>query len=494
MNRALDLLRAGLATTDLARRGVTFEAHDDAIGASLGGVDTGLRATVRLVDVPRLDALLAEGRWVEASVAPALLDEAANPVVVVVLDASGRAVWATRTELLARLSPAHRPDSAAGQWQLRYSALAGVGGFGLHRMFLVLAAEGLRPALEASPVGALPGLVRTRTLLRRFIEDGDGFDAPRGDLAALAVPTWFIAATATPKDAATVSFATPTCLERLSVELRGAREALTLRGCTLRCLRGGASRSTWVNDLGPASVGLTLRLDHARTTMELRASLSGAAASATTAAAAARFVWRFGQGGRVTLLPGCESAGVPVGSVFPQQETEALHHGVIETLDALAAIERATGAVFEVDPASLNDPAQSEAIRELLLIRSSARIDRLATSMRLSLTGEEVSRLLDASGLQRRITFRMPPSRVSQTVLGASVPLGLRVQEVTGTLVEPPAALARVAAEMGPAARVDVELSAVEVREFYEPAPTAATTTGPLGSGGAPSGSRSGST
>ena len=134
-------------------------------------------------------------------------------------------------------------------------------------------------------------------------------------------------------------------------------------------------------------------------------------------------------------------------------------------------------------------------MRELLLIRSSSRIERAALSMRLSLSGAEVSRLLDASAMQRRITFRMPPSRVSQTVLGVSVALGQRVQEVTGPLVTAPGELARVAASLGPAERLDVELSAVEVREFYEPSSTAAPTTEPQGPRGAPSGiRRSGST
>jgi len=491
---ALDLLRERLGATPLSRRGFTIEVHDDgALGFAHEGVDTGLRATVRVLQVPMLDALRAEGRWVEASVSPSLLAEAASPVVVVVVDAAGHTVCATRDELLARVSDAQRQDGAAESWQVRFSALAGAGGFGLHRMFLVLAAEWLRPSLESS--GTLPDLVRTRTLLRRFLDDGDGFDAARTELEALGVPRWFVAASATAKDEATVTFATPPYFERLSVELRSARETLVVRDCTLRCSRGGALRSTWVNDLNPAAVGLTLRLDHTHTTMELRASLTGAATSATSLSVAARFVWRFGQGGRVTLLPGCAAAGLGIGSVFPAQEREALNHAVVETLDALAAIERTTGASFEIDPASLADPAQAEAVRELLLIRSSSRIERAALSMRLSLSGAEVSQLLEASGMQRRITFRMPPSRVSQTVLGVSVALGQRVQEVTGTLVPTPAELARVVASLGPAERLDVELSAVEVREFYEPSSTAAPTTEPLAARGAPSGiRRSGST
>jgi len=491
---ALDLLRERLAATPLARRGFSVESHDDgALGFAHEGVDTGLRAAVRVVQVPMLDALRAEGRWVEASVAPSLLAEAASPVVVVVVDAAGHTVWATRDELLSRVYDAQRQDGGAESWQARFSALAGAGGFGLYRMFLLLAAGWLRPSLQAA--GTSPELVRARTLLGRFLDDGDGFDAALTELDALGVPRWFVAAGATTKDEATVTFATPPCFERLSVELRSARETLVVRDCTLRCARGGAARSTWVNDLNPVAVGLTLRLDHARTSMELRASLLGAAASATSLSVAARFVWRFGQGGRVTLLPGCAAAGVAVGSVFPPQEREALNHAVVETLDALAAIERTTGATFDIDPASLADPAQAEAVRELLLIRSSSRIDRTARSMRLSLSGAEVSQLLDASGMQRRITFRMPPSRVSQTVLGASIPLGQRVQEVTGTLVQPPAELARVAASLGPAERLDVELSAVEVREFYEPSSKAAPTTERPAARGAPSGiRRSGST
>lgn len=493
MSLALDLLRERLAATPLARRGFSLDAHDDALGFSHQGVDTGLRAVVRVVQVPMLDALRAEGRWVEASVSPSLLAEAESPVVVVVVDASGHTVWATRDELLARVSDAQRHDAAAESWQVRFSALEGAGGFGLHRMFLLLAAGWLRSSLEAA--GTLPDLVRTRTLLRRFLDDGDGFDAALTELEALGVPRWFVAASATAKDEATVSFATPPYFERLSVELRSARETLVVRDCTLRCARGGAARSTWVNDLNPAAVGLALRLDHARTTLELRASLTGAATSATSLSVAARFVWRFAQGGRVTLLPGCAAAGLGVGSVFPPQEREALNHAVVETLDALAAVERTTGASFEIDPASLADPAQAEAVRELLLIRSSSRIERTALSMRLSLSGAEVSRLLAASGMQRRITFRLPPSRVSQTVLGVSVALGQRVQEVTGTLVPTPAGLARAAASLGPAERLDVELSAVEVREFYEPSSTAAPTTERPAARDAPSGiRRSGST
>ena len=494
MTRALDLLRERLRSCALSRRGFTFEDHGDAVGLSHEGVDTGLRATVRVVQVPMLDALRAEGRWVEASVPPSLLAEAASPVVLVVVDAAGHAVWATRDELLARLGAAQRSDATAESWQLRYSALAGVGGFGLHRMFMVLAAERLRPTLEARPGETLPGLVRTLTQLRRFIEDGEGFDVALSELDALGLPRWFVAAGSAPKDDDTVSFSTPPYFERLSVELRGARETLSVRDCTLRCSRGGIARSTWVNDLNPTAVGLTLRLDHAHTTLELRASLLGAAASAASLAGAARFVWRFGQGGRVTLLPGCAAAALPVGSVFAPQEREALPHGVVETLDALAAIERATGTAFDIDPAKLSDPAQAEGIRELLAIRSSSRLDRSALSMRLSLTGEEVRRLLEASGMQRRITFRMPPSRVSQTVLGVSVALGQRVQEVTGTLAQTPGELARVVGSLGPAERLDVELSAVEVREFYEPSPKAAPTTEPTAARGAPSDSRSGST
>ena len=491
MNRALDLLRARLAPTPLARLGFSLEEHPAALGLAHHGVDTGLRADLRLVAVPRLAALAADGRWVEVSVPPALLDAGANPVVLVVVDADGHAVWATRAELLDRLPPAARHDPAAESWQVRFSALDGLGGFGLHRLFLVLAAGALRPVLDDP---TLPGSVRTRTLLRRFVEEGDGFDVAREELLALGVPGWFVAAHATAPDAATLTLATPPYVERVSVELRGARESLTLRGCPLRCVRGGTARSTWVHDAGPSPVGLTLRLDHVRTTLELRAALVGAASSATALAAAARLVWRFGQGGRVTLLPGCAAAGVPVGSVFPPLAAEAVAHGVVETLDALATIERATGAAFVVDPASLGDPAQAEAIRELLLVWSSARGERLATAMRLSLTAAEVHSLLDAAGLQRRITFRLPPSRVSQTVLGASVALGQRVQEITGTLVQSPGALARFVATLDPAERLDVELSAVEVREFYASAPPAATTTAPQSPRDAPSGSRSGST
>lgn len=494
MSLALVLLRERLAATPLARRGFSIDAHDDdTLGLAHEGVDTGLRAIVRVVRVPMLDALRAEGRWVEASVAPSLLTEAASPVVVVVVDDAGHTVWATREELLARVSEAQRQDGAAETWQLRLSALEGAGGFGLHRMFLVLAGAWLRPALQAA--GSLPELARVRSLLGRFLDDGEAFDAALTDLEALGVPRWLVAASASAKDEATVTFATPPYFERLSVELRGARETLVVRDCTLRCARGGVARSTWVNDLNPAAVGLTLRLDHARTAIELRASLTGAATSAALLSVAARFVWRFGQGGRVTLLPGCAAAGVGVGSVFAPQEREALSHAVVETLDVLATIERTTGATFDIDPESLANPAQAAAVRELLMIRSSSRIDRTAHSMRLSLSGAEVLRLLDASGMQRRITFRLPPSRVSQSVLGVSVALGQRVQEVTGTLVTAPGELARVAASLGQAERLDVELSAVEVREFYEPSSTAAPTTGPQGARDAPSGiRRSGST
>lgn len=484
MSLALDLLRPRLAATPLGPRGFDFEAlDDDALALTHGGAPTGVRATVRLLRVPVLEGLRVEGRWLEATVAPALLDEAAAPVVLIVHDAAGHTAWATRDELLARTPTAQRPDGAEA-WQVRLSALSGAAGFGLHRMILALAAPALRPMLDGPSEGLPPDAARARALLRRFVEEGDGFDAASDDLRALGAPAWFVAAHATPKDEATLTFATPPYFERIAVELQGACEALAVRECTLRCDRGGGARATWVNDLHPTPVGLTLRVDHARNAVELRATLRGASTSAAVLAGAARFVWRFGQGGRLALSPACAATGVTVAAAYPAQEREALPHGAVETLDALAAIERTTGQAFEVSAAALSDPGQVEAIRELLVVRSSARIDRLAASMRLTLTAAEVSRLLEAAGHQRRITFRMPPSRVNHTVLGASVPLGVRVQEVTGTLVQGPGALARFVATLRPGEQIDVELGAVEVREFYAPAAPAETTTGLPGGGG----------
>jgi uncharacterized protein involved in type VI secretion and phage assembly len=71
---------------------------------------------------------------------------------------------------------------------------------------------------------------------------------------------------------------------------------------------------------------------------------------------------------------------------------------------------------------------------------------------------------------------------------------GLRAQEVTGTLARSPASLAGAIAAMGPTESIEVELIEVELRETYEPAPPAATTTAGPATGDAPSGSRSGST
>ena len=79
-------------------------------------------------------------------------------------------------------------------------------------------------------------------------------------------------------------------------------------------------------------------------------------------------------------------------------------------------------------------------------------------------------------------------------VLGVSVALGTRVQEITGMLAQSPRSLASLLATLAADEQVDVDLSAVEVREFYEHASTGAQTTAPSGSRGAPSGSRSGST
>lgn len=478
MSLALALLRDRLAASPLAQRGLTFEAHDDAVGLACGGVDTGLRAAVRLVRVPQLDALRAEGRWVEASVPADAMRPAEAPVVVVVVDAAGRAVYATRDELLARHPTAEASDEPR---QMRFAALVGLGGFGLHRLILLLA-------------GAPPdaGPPRVRALLRRFVEQGDAFEATADEVVALGLPPWFVAAHAAMKDESTLAFAMPAYSERLAIELRGATETLAVRDVELRCARGGTAQSTWSNDHATAALGLTLRLDHARTAIELKVALLATPGSAGRLASAARFVWRFGQGGRVTLLPACAAAALPVGSVFAPQEAGAMKHEEVESLEALAALERATGTAFVLDPAALADPAQAEAVRELLLVRSAGRVERQAAAMRLSLTAAEVRRLLDASGHQRRVTFRMPPSRVSLRALGASVDLGARTQEVTGTLALPPAALAGMVAALAPDGRLDVELSAVELREFYE-AP-AAPTTAPTAARGAPSGSRSGST
>lgn len=492
MSRALDLLRARLAATPLASRGLTFEERDGGlVGLSHDGSDTGWAAAVRLVRVPSLAALRVEGRWVEVTLPVPLLAEAAAPVVVVAHDDAGHAVWATRDELLSRLNGQALGGDAV---QARYSAFAGCGGFGLHRMILALSTGALTAVTDAPTEGLEPGAVRTKTLLRRFVEDGEGFDAAASDVRALAVPAWFVAANASPKGDDSLGFATPPYVERLAVELRGAVESLTARDCAMRCVRGGAVRSTWSNDLSPAAVGFVLRFDHAANTLELRASLRGDPGPASALAPAARFVWRFGQGGHVALIPASAAAGVSVGSLVPPQERPPVAHEVVETLDALAAVERSTGASFPVEPAQLADPAQSEAIRELLLVRSSGRVERRAASMRLSLTAAEVRRLLDASGFQRRVSFRMPPSRVGQTVMGVTVALGTRVQEVAGTLSQAPAALAAFVATLAPDEQVDLELSAVEVRELYEPSPPAAPTTAPPAPRGAPSGSRSGST
>lgn len=491
MSRALDLLRDRLAATALGARGLTLDDRDgDLIGLSFDGDDTGVRAVVRLVRVPSLAALRLEGRWIEVTVAPSLLAEGAAPVVLVAHDATGHAVWATREELLSRLPTANAEES----WQVRLSALAGVGGFGLHRMILSFATDALRGVTAAPIDGLEPGAVRTKTLLRRFVDDGEGFDASLADLRALVVPRWFVATHSTAKDESTVTFATPAYVEQLSVELRDALESLTARECAMRCVQGGALRSTWSNDLSPATVAFALRLDHARNTLELQASMRGDTASAATLAVAARFVWRFAQGGHVSLIPGCTAAGVSVGSFLTAQERSPVSHRVVETLDALAAVESVVGRPFEVAPAQLADPALAEAVRELLLVRSSGRVERLATSMRLSLTAAEVGRLLDASGFQRRVSFCMPAARAGQTLMGLSVDLGSRVQEVTGTLAQSPGALATFVATLAPDEQVDLELSAVEVREFYERAPPGAPTTAPTATRGAPSGSRSGST
>ncbi len=491
VSRALDLLRDRLAATALGARGLTLDDPDgDLLGLSFEGDDTGVRAAVRLVRVPSLASLRVEGRWIEVTIAPSLLAEAAAPVVLVVHDPTGHAVWATREELLSRLPNATADES----WQVRLSAHAGVGGFGLHRMIFACAMGVLR-AVTAAPIDGLePGAVRTKTLLRRFLDEGEGFDASLADLRALAVPGWFVATHSTAKDEATVTFATPAYVERLAVELRGALESLTARDCAMRCVQGGALRSMWSNDLSPATVAFVLRLDHARNTLELEASMRGDPASAATLAVAARFVWRFAQGGHVSLLPGCSAAGVSVGCFLPAQERPTVSHGAVETLDALAAIERSVGHPFDIAPGQLADPMLADAVRELLLVRSSGRVERLATSMRLSLTAAEVRRLLDASGFQRRVSFRMPASRVSQTLMGLPVALGSRVQEVTGTLVQSPGALATFVATLSPDEQVDLELSAVEVREFYELASPGAPTTAPTATRGAPSGSRSGST
>lgn len=496
MSAALDLLRERLAATPLAPRGLRFEEGDDgAVALAHDGAPTGVRAALRLLRVPALAGLRVEGRWLEVTARPSLLaaDPSSAPVVLLVVDAAGHTAWATRDELLARLAPAQRPDGAE-TWQLRLSALSGAAGFGLHRMILTLSTEALRPALEGPGAALPPGATRARALLRRFVEEGDGFDAEPDALRALGVPGWFVAAHATATDAAAVTLATPPYFERVTIELDGACESLAVRGCALRCARGGSARATWVNDQPPGPVALTLRYDHARNTLDLRAALRGEPTSASALSPGARFVWRFGQGGRLALAPACAAAGVTVASAFAAAERETLPHGVVETLDALAAVERATGRAFEVTAAALGDPAQAAAIGELLRVRSSGRIERAATAMRLTLTAAEVTRLLASAGHQRRMTFQLPPSQVSQAALGVAVPLGLRTQEVTGTLARSPAALAAAVAAMGPAESIEVELSEVELRETYEPAPRAATTTAAPATGGAPSGSRSGST
>ena len=471
MTSARDLLHERLAASRFAALGVDVESDDAGLLRLVRrGVDLAPRFSMQVVPVPALSTLRIEGRWVEASVPSMLRDDREGAAVVLLFDDTSHAAWALRDELLRRATDAPRSIGDDDAWQARFSVFSGFEGFGLHRLVLTLVAAPMLAALDRDAKEGDGTGARLRTLLRRFIDDGESFETSADDAAAAGTPAWFVELFGL-REGDRVRFVTPAFVERKTIELRTSSEAMTLRDCPMTCLRGGRSRSTWNNDDAGSAIGVTLQIDHGRNALEVRLALRGVASTAMVLAGAARFVWRFAQGGRLTIAPAGEGTGVAVTTVFPSQTREPISGQLIEALEALADIERRRGVRFTVDTASLQDPAEAEAVRDLLSIRACGRIERTAASMRIALPAGEVLRLLAGNGFQRRVVFRMPPARASRTVLGVTLSLGLRTQEVCGSLVQAPRRLRALALSVAPEDPVDIELNALELSETYEPLP-----------------------
>ena len=458
MSDAPALLRSALAAAPFAARALDVrDDGDDALVLTSHGATVSSPFTLHAVAVPALAALLAEGRWIDATVPADALAASPRTSVVVIVGAAGEAVWGTAAELSGRASA-----PSDGSVQVRLSVFSGLAGAGTHRLLLALAAPAALAAVEQA-TGASP---RLRTLLRRFLDDGEAFDASVEDVCEAGIPASFTALFGD-VSASTVRFAAPILRAPRTIALRTATAAMSVHDGAVACLRAGLLRETWETVGDDAAVAFTLQTDHRRNALEVRAALRAASTSATTLAAATRFVWRFGQGGHLAVAPASDGAGVEASTTFGAQDREPVALALLETLDVLAELERESGARFALDPTRLRDPAEAAAIRDLVNIRTSGLLERDAASMRLSLPAAEVCRLLATNGFQRRVFFRLPASRATRSVCGVTVSLGTRVQEVRGRLVTPPRDLYAAASALSADDPVDVELSDVELRERY---------------------------
>jgi hypothetical protein len=451
-----------------------FISDGERVRALLDGEPVGVDLRVWTVSVSNLDALTAGGRALSltVNVAELLAREAdALPSCLVVWSEAERGgCWRLVDELVRAL------DGGAAGWrdhpwtQVELPRTETTGDEGLLRLFERLAGPHLfaPPPAEASlaPIGIDTSSAKRQ--VKRFFETGEPATVSAAALAALGVAPWFLALyTEASDDAVLLRGPREPLRADTRVELSTRRGTFTVAPVALVAERRGMRTAQWSNAAQEGLVSVRVSLDHDSQTVRMSVSLTPGVRPVRDLAQVARLLASLSAGAHVRVSPLAPGGAFPtLASSLTASPEEALPAAVLDLLEDLDAIERATGVAFSL---STQHPLSAEAVaevRDVATATRAGRVEHAAARIQLSLSAPELAKVIAHAQGQRRVRLVLPPARHTARVLDRAVSLGLRQRVVTGTLALPCDELQR-ALDAAEDEVLEVELYEVETVELF---------------------------
>lgn len=458
--------------------GFSFESEGATVRSTFGGQPTGVRFTAWVRAVKDLDAVTLHGRAVSLTVPVRDLVEREAQTPPACLFAWGIAnaagCWLLVDEALRAL------DASSAGWrekrtvQVELPRTHSTSDDGLLRLHETLST----PLLAAAPdrpgelvASSSVDLGAARRQLLRFHESGETVTLPVTTLEMLGVPAWYVALNGEVdgEGVARLVGARPELRSPVKLEVTTRRGVFTVSPVVLTAERRGLRRSQWSNAKQGALVSLRVYIDHEAPSVQMGATMAPGTHPVSSLLQIARILAALGAGGgSVRVEAMARGDGFPtLSSDVPAAPEGAVPAALLDVLEDLEAIQRATGVSFSLSTERTLPAAELAIIAEVATALRAGRVTHRFARSRVTFSGRDLAGLLAHAGDQQRLRFVLPPSRYAAKVLDHAVSLGARQQVVTGTLALPLDELRALAAEARADEVLDVELLDVEALDVF---------------------------
>lgn len=475
MSEAARALIARMNAASWRPEALRFTAEDDRLRATFDGEAAGVELRIWMVPVTDLDAITVGGRALSLTVpvSELLIREADElpSCLVVWSDALGGGCWRLVDELVRAL------DVGATSWrdhpwaQVELHRTEVTSDEGLLRLWERLASPHLfaPPSPDAMLAPGGSDASSTKRQLMRFVETGEGVSLSTTSLAALGVAPWFPALYAeVVDDALRLRGPGEPLRAQVRVELSTRHGTFTVSPVSLLAERRGSRLAQWSNATQEGLVSVRISFDHDAHTVQMGVSLTPGLRPVRDLAQVARLLASLSIGARVRVAPLEANVDFPcLATELPPSPEGAVPKAVLDLLEDLDAIERATGAAFMLSTQRPLAPEAVAEVREIATAIRTGRVESAAARIQLSLAASELAKVLAHARGQRRVRLVLPPARHTARVLDRAVPLGLRQRVVIGTLALNCDELQRALELAGEGEALDVELTEVETVEVF---------------------------